>query len=171
METLKLATAALLAALAAIPAPAWAKPPTSLCRAPEPVLFTCHVGTKLVSICGQEQGGAAYRYGQPGRLELEITDLHRGHKYESGGGETQVYANTPTHRYVVYDRIVRTGFGADGLHYPREDDGLLVQSKERTVWRRQCALPRTYDPHMIPEGRFDQQLIEKLIPEGEYVDH
>lgn len=65
METLKLATAALLAALAAIPARA--KPPASLCRAPEPVLFTCHIGIKLVSICGQEQGGAAYRYGQPGR--------------------------------------------------------------------------------------------------------
>ena len=146
-----------------------AKPPASLCRAPEPVLFTCHVGIKLASICGQEQGGAAYRYGQPGHVELEITNLHRGHKYESGGGETQVYADTPTHRYLVYDRMVRTGFVADGLHYPREDIGLLVQSEGRTVWRRQCALPRSYDPH-TPEASFDP-LIEKLIPEGEYVDH
>ena len=29
-----------------------AKPPASLCRAPEPVLFTCHVGIKLAYICG-----------------------------------------------------------------------------------------------------------------------
>ncbi len=166
------AAAMLLAAFSAYlgAAPARAEPPASLCHATEPVLFTCHIGAKLVSICGQEQGGAAYRYGQPGRLELEITDLHRGHEYGSGGGETQVYADTPTHRYVVYDRIVRTGFGVDGLHYPREGDGLLVQSGGRTVWRRQCALPSSYDPNTIPEGRFDP-LIEKLIPEGEYVDH
>ena len=127
METLKLATA-LFAAMAAVTVLAQAKPPASLCRTPEPVLFTCHVGTKLASICGQEQGGATYRYGQPGHVELEAADLHRGHEMQSGGGETQVYADTPTHRYLVYDRMVRTGFGADGLHYPREDIGLLVQS-------------------------------------------
>ena len=80
-----------------------------------------------------------------------------------------MYADTSTHCYVVYDRMVRTGVGADGLHYLQGDDGLLVQSEGRTVWRRQCALPRSYDPH-TPEASFDP-LIEKLIPEGEYVDH
>ncbi len=51
--------AALFAAMAAITAPVQAKPPASLCRAPEPVLFTCRVGTKTVSICGREEGGAS----------------------------------------------------------------------------------------------------------------
>jgi hypothetical protein len=53
-------TAMLLAAFSAYSgaAPAKAKPPASLCRAPEPVLFTCRLGTKTVSICGREEGGA-----------------------------------------------------------------------------------------------------------------
>lgn len=168
MEKLKLVTA--LLGFAAIATPVRAKLPASLCRAPEPMLFTCHVGAKLVSICGQEQGGAAYRYGQPDHIELEATDLHRGHEMQSGGGETQLYADTPTHRYVVYDRITRTGFGADGHNDLREENGLLAQSNGRTIWRRQCTLPRTYDSRAIPDGRFDP-LIERLIPEGEYVDH
>ena len=113
---------------------------------------------------------SVYRFGRLGRVEIEVPDLHFAQHTFWGGGETQVYADTPTHRYVVYDRMVRTGFGADGLHYPQEDDGLLVQSGGRTAWRRQCAPPRSYDPHTIPEGRFDP-LIEKLIPGGEYVDH
>ena len=49
-------------------APAQPGPAKSPCRAPEPVLFTCDVGNKTVSICGGEQGGAAYRKGCPARV-------------------------------------------------------------------------------------------------------
>lgn len=77
----------------------------SLCRAPETVLFTCRVGTRTVSICGRtkEQGGGVYRYGRPGRLEVEIHGLHFAQHTFWGGGETQVYADTPAHRYIVFD--------------------------------------------------------------------
>jgi len=101
--------AGLIAALAAYPgaAPARPKPDGFLCRAPEAVLFTCDIGTKTVSICGQEkQSGAVYRFGRPGRVELEATDLHHAHDGWWGGGETQVYADTPTHRYIVHDQMV-----------------------------------------------------------------
>ena len=167
MEKLKLA-AALFAAMAVVTVPARAKPPASLCRAPEVVLFTCNVGTKTVSICGREQGGAAYRFGRPGRVELEATDLHLADRGWSGGGETQVYADTPTHRYIVYNRMIRTAFGPDGLHDARITSGLLVQRGGRTVWSRECGISKVFDPFA---GRFDQGLIEKLLPEGTYVDH
>ncbi len=160
--------AVIFTALAAVPAPAWAKSSTSPCRAPEPVLFTCDVGTETVSICGQEQGGAAYRFGRASRIELEATDLHRAHEGWWGGGETQVYADTPTHRYIVYDQMVRTAFGHDGLHDAKITTGLLVQRGGRTVSNRECALPKTYDPSTAV---FDQQSIQKLIPEGAYVPH
>ena len=138
----------------------------SLCRTPEPVLFTCDVGSKTVSICGGEQGGAAYRFGRPGRVELEVPDVHRAFEGWSGGGETQVYADTPTHRYVVYDRMVRTGFDDEGHNIPRMTQGLLVQSGGRTLSRRECAQPLGREP-----PAFDQRRLEMLVPEGDYVSH
>lgn len=163
MKKLTLATA-LLAALAAAcadAAPAQPRPARSLCRTAEPVLFTSDVGAKTVSICGQEQGEAAYRFGRSGRVELEVTDLHRAHEGWSGGGETQVYADTPTHRYIVYNQMVRTAFGLDGLHDSKITSGLVLQSKGRTVSSRECAaLPATFD-----------RLTETLVPEGDYVPH
>ena len=160
--------AALLAALAAHPGAVLAqlRPAKSLCRAPEPVLFTCDVRAKLVSICGQEQGGAVYRYGRPGRLEVETADLHRAFEGWPGGGETQAYADTPTHRYVVFDRMVRTGFDDEGHNIPRMTQGLLVQSGGRTVLNRECAQPLGREP-----PAFDQRLLETLVPEGDYVPH
>ncbi len=164
------AAAALLAAvLAALPgaAPAQPRPVESLCRPPESVLFTCRVGTKTVSICGQqEQGGAAYRYGRPGHIELEAPDLRRAHTGWPGGGETQVYADTPTHRYVVYDRMVRTGFDDEGHNRSEMKEGLVVQSGGRTLSKQDCAQPAG----LLPPA-FDQRLLETLVPEGDYVPH
>jgi hypothetical protein len=170
MKGLTLMTALLAALALAHPgaAPAQPRPTKSLCRPSEAVLFTCEVGTRTVSICGQEQGGAVYRYGRPARVELEVTDLHLARKGWSGGGETQVYADTPTHRYIVYNRIVRTGFGADGHFDPRETVGLIVQSEGRTVSKRECALLKVYDPLTAV---FNQELTRKLVPEGDYVPH
>jgi len=70
-----------------------------------------------------------------------------------------VYADTPTHRYIVYNQMVRTGFGADGHHDPKETSGLVVRSKGRTVSSRECsALPATFE-----------QLTKTLVPAGDYV--
>ena len=158
--------AVIFTVLAAVPASAWAKSPTSLCRVPEPVLFTCAVGAKTVPICGKEQGGAAYRFGHPNRIELEATNLHRAHEGWSGGGETQVYADTPTHRYIVYDRLVRTGFDDEGHNISRMTEGLVAQSGGRTVLNQECAQRLGREP-----PAFDQRLLETLVPEGEYLDH
>lgn len=168
---MKASAAALLAAVlvAALTgaAPAQPRPAESLCRPPEAVVFACRVGIKTVSICGQqERGGAVYRYGRPGRVELEASDLRRAHTGWPGGGETQVYADTPTHRYIVYDRMVRTGFDDEGHNRSEMTEGLVVQSGGRTLSNQGCA----QSVGLLPPA-FDQRLIEKLVPEGEYVPH
>jgi hypothetical protein len=156
---------------------AQARPAESLCHAPEAVLFTCRVEAKTVSICGrqQEQGegkagadqaGAVYRYGRQGRVEVEAIDLHRAFEGWAGGGETQVYADTPTHRYVVYDRMVRTGFDREEHSLSRMTQGLLVRSGNRTVLSGRCTHPVGAEP-----PAFDQRRIEAPLPEGEYVPH
>ncbi len=163
--------ALLVAALTAVhsrAAPAQPKAAKSLCEVSETILFTCQVKTKTVSICGQGQGRAIYRFGRPGRVELKATDLHLASQGFSGGGETQVYADTPTHRYIVYYMMVRTGFGADGHNDPKEMTGLVVQSEGQTISSRECALPKTYDP--LSEV-LDQQRIQVFVPAGDYVPH
>ena len=180
------AAAAFLAALAAAQ-PSAADFPAggprmsgSLCRVPETALFSCRIGTRVVSICAQTrseqaqrertpgeqargeqaQGGAVYRFGRPGHIELEATGLHYAGQGFSGGGETQVYADTSTHRYIVFNEIMRTAFGADGRHDPQADSGLFVQSGRKIVSSRTCAEAVTFSP-----------LAEKLIPPGDYVPH
>ena len=132
----------------------------SLCQRPEMVLFSCWVEAKVVSICGQKQGGAVYRFGRPDRIELEATDLHFNDHGFSGGGETQVYVDTPTHRYIVYDKVIKTTLNDKGRYNPRETAGLVVQSRGRTVASRECARWTDFEPST-----------RKLVSEGDYVPH
>ena len=133
--------------------------PRSLCRAPEMVLFTCGIRTKVVSICGQGERNAVYRFGRPGRVELEVSDLHYAEQAFSGGGETQVYANTPTHRYLVYDRIVRTSFD-NGRHDPQAESGVVVQRGNQTISSRHCGSPTAFDSST-----------RTVVPTGPYMPH
>lgn len=140
--------------------PAYPRLASSLCRAPEVALFTCDVASRKVSICGNEgQGGAVYRFGRPGHIELGVTDLHRASTGFAGGGEDQVYADTLTDRYIVYDKTVRTGFGDDGHFDPKETSGLVVQHG-RTISSRLCAQPAIF-----------AALTQTLVPAGDYVRH
>ena len=171
MKRLAVAAAFLVALAAAHPSGAVRrfsdepKLSTSLCHDPETALFTCKVGTKIVSICGQpqgehDQGGAVYRFGRRGHIELEVAGLHYTQHGFSGGGETQVYADTSTYRYIVYDQIVRTAFGPDGHNDPQAESGLLVQTGGKIVSSWTCSEPTTFSP-----------LAEKIIPKGDYVPH
>ena len=137
----------------------------SLCRVPETPLFTCKVDAKVVSICaqpqgGQAQGGAVYRFGRRGHIELEVAGLHYAEHGFSGGAETQVYADTPTHRYTVYDAVVRTGFGPDGHNDPQGVSGLVVQNGGEIVSSRACNESTSFSP-----------LAETLLPAGDYLEH
>lgn len=112
-------------------------PAASLCRAGEPQTFSCPVGRKLVSICG-EGAGAVYRFGRPGRVELEAKNPTTAQIGYSGGGETQAAFANQGYTYVVYDRTVRTRFTPDGRHDPAFTQGLLVVKNGRVLADRRC---------------------------------
>jgi hypothetical protein len=132
----------------------------SLCGTLEETLFTCDVGTKVVSICGRADSGSDFRFGRPGRVELQIPRLTLANRAFSGGGEAQVYADTSTHRYIVYERTVRTSFGNDRHHDPQSEAGLVIQSRGQTISNRQCASPATFS-----------QSARARIPLGDYAPH
>ena len=77
-----------------------------------------------------------------------------------------MYADTPMHRYIVYDRMVRTGFDKEGHSLSQMTQGLLVRSGGRTISSRHCTYPVGAEP-----PAFDQRQIENLLPQGKYVPH
>lgn len=130
----------------------------SLCARGETSLFSCPIGGKLVSVCGRAGGGATYRYGRPGRVEMRATDLRFAQRGYSGGGEQQIWFANSGYRYVIYDRVVRTAFGADGKHDPQASAGLMVQHGGRTVSNRGC-------------GGGIASRAAGAMPRGDFVEH
>jgi len=150
---------ALIVALMAAAAPAAA---ASLCARGETPLFFCPIGRKFVSVCGQAAGRATYRYGRPGRTELEVNDgVRRASHGFSGGGEDQLWVDRGGYRYVVYSRTMRTAFGASGRHDPGFSAGLIVLKGEKIVSEHAC-------------GAGGGQTIgsaARALPEGAWTEH
>ncbi|GLQ91195.1 hypothetical protein GCM10007901_01450 [Dyella acidisoli] len=50
-------------------------PQGSLCRPPEKTYYSCHtVNHKIMSLCGALPGALQYRFGTPGKIELQYPD-------------------------------------------------------------------------------------------------
>lgn len=127
---------------AAAPAPARAE---SLCAPNEPVVFACHVGSKLVSLCrpAGDRGMLSYRFG--GLDALELTYPEPGHQASAaftvksaplvGGGETTVAFRRGAYTYTVYSKVAR---GQDG-ETPEFEDGVIVARRGKVISRMRCA--------------------------------
>ena len=158
--TVLLLTASLMPV--AIPATARAaRPAPSFCARPEVTLFSCPVGLKSVSVCAHGDQ-AVYRYGKVPRIELEGNRLSFAETAFSGGGETQIIFENNGYRYIIYDSLVRTGFGANGLHRPKATTGLMVQKSGRIVSNARCI--GSADSGISPAA-------SKALPVGTYVPH
>ena len=135
---------AFASAPAALPSPASPLPP-SLCAADEPVVFACHVGGKMVSLCrpAGNRGMLSYRFGRPDALELAYPDPGRqasaAFTVKStpliGGGETTVAFRRGAYTYTVYSRV---GRGEDGAT-PEFEDGVIVARRGKVLNRMRCA--------------------------------
>ena len=159
--------AAVAAALAAAvilgrETPAAAASAASLCTSGEKALFSCPVRGKIVSICKMQTGKAAYRFGRPGRVELQSRDLHVAERGYSGGGEDQVWFQANGFRYVVYAKTMRTDVGSGGRNDPQSTSGLVVQKDGHVVSSMGCG------------GEGDQPILSEayhILPRGDFVEH
>jgi len=117
----------------------------SLCQPGEPVVFSCHVGHKTVSLCrpsGLRQE-LVYRFGTPAKVELThpgpgrfvAAPFARATTPLAGGGETSVVFRRGEYQYSVYSKMAR-GAGPD--HAPEFEDGILVSRHGRPVRRFVC---------------------------------
>jgi len=136
-------------------------PRGSLCARGEQVIFSCGVGRKMVSVCGDRRGGphAQYRFGAPGDIELAFpgpgqSGLTYAREMYSGGGALQLRFSTGGYDYAVYSRTVRTGFGRGGNN-PHFSDGVMVRRAGRLISNRSCTTETSGDAQpedFMPEG-------------------
>lgn len=135
--------ARLLAALLLLGADACAQ--DSLCRPGEPVVFSCHVGGKTVSLCrpsGLRQE-LIYRFGTPARVELThpgpgslaAAPFTRATAPLAGGGVTTVVFRRGQYQYSVYSKVAR---GAGPEHAPEFEDGIVISRRGKPVRRLVC---------------------------------
>jgi hypothetical protein len=134
---------ALACALAACTAAAPAQ--ESLCTAGEAVVFSCHAGSKTVSLCRPTalRGQLAYRFGTPGRVELAYpaaaVPAARGFEVATrplfGGGVTTLRFQSGAYRYEVYSK---TGRADDAGRTPATEDGVIVSRNGQTVRHLAC---------------------------------
>jgi hypothetical protein len=134
-------------------------PDAALCMPAETPLFTCTLDARRASVC-QAGGKATYRYGRPGRIELSSQRLTMATRSFSGGGESQITATNNGHSYTMFDRTVRTGFGADGRNDPQSETGLIVRQGNKRLSARIC----DNDTPISARSR-------GVIPAGSFVPH
>ncbi len=113
------------------------RPTGSLCLRGEEPLFSCPVRERIASVCGRG-GEAVYRFGHPSRIELQARGLTNAERAFSGAGETQIAFENNGSRYVIYDRLVRTSFGAAGHHDPQATAGVIVRKGGKLVSNATC---------------------------------
>jgi len=117
----------------------------SLCRPGEPVVFSCHVGRKTVSLCrpsGLRQE-LIYRFGTPGKVELThpgpgrlaAAPFARASAPLAGGGVTSVVFQRGAYQYSIYSKMTR---GAGPERAPEFEDGILIARAGKPVRKLVC---------------------------------
>lgn len=78
----------------------------SLCGPSEVRYFGCRTAKgKLISICGEARGLTQYRFGRPGKVELQSADLRYAHYMRYRTDHYEVSFDTNDTRYAVFDYV------------------------------------------------------------------
>ncbi|RNJ63473.1 MAG: hypothetical protein EDM03_03425 [Porphyrobacter sp. IPPAS B-1204] len=115
------------------------------CAADETPVFTCTFKDgKRVAVCGAGEGNGRYRFGGA-TPEIEIDGGQYTSVMYSGGGESQIAFDNGDTRYIVFSRMVRTGFDEDGNNLPAISDGIVIERGGKFLDIKLCE-----DPDVLP---------------------
>lgn len=131
------------------------------CTAGETPIFACTFpDRKRLAVCGTAPGKAEYRFGGD-TSELVLSGGERATVPYSGGGESQLAFTNGAVRYIVFSRMVRTGFDEQG-NEPAISDGVVVVRDGKFVAIRVCE---------DPEGKpVDVYAAETFLAPGKVAD-
>lgn len=114
------------------------------CHAHESTIFTCKLKDgKRVSVCGASEWLGYYRYGGSSS-EIEVAGAKYASVMYSGGGEAQIAFDNGDTRYIVFSRMVRTGFDDEG-NKPAISDGIVIDRGGKFLDLKTCD-----DPDLLP---------------------
>lgn len=117
-----------------------ASPSAPVCVGSETPIFACTFpDRKRLAVCGTAPGKADYRFGGE-TSELVLSGGERATVPYSGGGESQLAFTNGKTRYIVFSRMVRTGFDEQG-NEPAISDGVVVERGGKFVSIRVCEDP------------------------------
>lgn len=115
------------------------EPVPAMCTVDEIPIFSCKVESgKQLSVCGQEGGGAQYRFGPAQAAELVIDAGSWASVPYSGGGEAQILFENGEINYIVFSRIVRTNFEPGEPNNPKISDGVMVYQDGEQIAAQLC---------------------------------
>jgi hypothetical protein len=132
---------------------------TVACAADETPIFACAFKDgKRVAVCGAGERAGRYRYGGAAP-ELALSGGRYAYTMYSGGGENQIaFANGDT-RYIVFSRMVRTGFDENG-NRPAISDGIIIERGGKFLDIKLCE-----DPDLLPVQMDAAQAVWEEEPE------
>lgn len=131
------------------------------CHADENPIFACRFADgKQVAVCGTPARTAQYRFGGD-TPELVLGGGQRAQTMYSGGGEAQIAFDNGDTRYIVFSRMVRTGFDERGNN-PAISDGVVVERAGKFAAIRICD-----DPNVVP---VEHSAAEIHLPAAELPD-
>jgi hypothetical protein len=121
----------------------------SLCTGSEKIVFSCHVGKKIISLCRPADSPRVltYRYGTPAKVELEHPgrgSRAQGEFYTSnaplfGGGETTLAFMRADYEYKIYNKIGRADSNeSQEDRTPIFEDGLVISRSGKKVRQLVC---------------------------------
>jgi hypothetical protein len=117
----------------------------SLCEAGEPLVFSCHIGHKTLSLCRPSalRQELIYRFGTRGKPELALPepgsraapDVALSTEPLYGGGITSVTFRRGAWEYRVYSKASRA---EDPQRSPQVEDGVVIARSGKPVRRLVC---------------------------------
>jgi hypothetical protein len=124
---------------------------SSHCASTEKVVFNCHVGKKLLSLCMArpvaDQGRyMQYRFGPlnrpelvfPKALEPAATNFFYSTASYSAGGEARVRFSVNTYDYIIYSKITSGPPEYGGYRDKDLSAGLVVLKDKKQIGHFQC---------------------------------
>jgi hypothetical protein len=121
----------------------------TLCSDREKIVFSCHVGRKIVSLCGEKsfRQNLVYRFGLPGRLELIYpgpkikgpAKFYRSSAPLYGGGYDAVAFTRGSYEYKIYSKIGRMDSDSQQeSRIPIFEDGIEIFKNGKLLKRLVC---------------------------------
>lgn len=143
----------------------------SLCKKNETEIFNCQLKEKTLSLCGigdlsKQSAALQYRFGTSTKSELVYPNAStpiEGHFWSStaaysGGGESRIHFKNGKFDYILFENTIRTSFGADGLHNPEFNAGIVTKENGKIASIRRCSNDAQIlqsSLKFIPEEEFD----------------